>query len=308
MVPIEENKVSQSALASANTRGYHAEFDYPKIFDDFLAYRFLTEDERTSFNEQMIKALRLFNLPGVSAFTDRPTALAWVMQTIAPTPLILGRSRYAEERLEEAVQQGVKQYVNLGAGMDTFAFRRPEMVRQLQVFEVDHPATQAFKRHRLAELGWEIPAQLHFVGVDFTKDTMAAVLTRSTYNPQVPTFFSWLGVTYYLSRNAVFATLRTIAEIAPAGSMIVFDYLDIDAFDPKKATPRVMGMLWSAQRVGEPMKSGFHPSSLATDLAGLGLYLNEDLSPWDIQSKYFTGRTDHYNACEHAHYACAVVK
>ncbi|MHB1043431.1 MAG: class I SAM-dependent methyltransferase [Eubacteriales bacterium] len=81
----------------------------------------------------------------------------------------------------------------LGAGMDTFAFRRPELVKQLQVFEVDHPATQVFKRRRLTELGWEHPAQLHFIPVDFTQESLAPALTRSSYDPQAPSFFSWLG-------------------------------------------------------------------------------------------------------------------
>ena len=110
--------------------------------------------------------------------------------------MTLGRSRYTEDSLEKAVEQGVKQYVILGAGFDTFAFRCPEILEKLQVYEVDHPATQAFKRSRLAEAGWELPPQLHFVPVDFEQESLAEALTRSSYDPQAPSFFSWLGVTY----------------------------------------------------------------------------------------------------------------
>lgn len=182
------------------------------------------------------------------------------------------------------------------------------MVEQLQVFEVDHPATQAYKRNRLAELGWEIPAQLRFIPVDFTRESLAEALKRSSYDPQSLTFFSWLGVTYYLTRDEVFATLRDIADIAPAGSTVIFDYLDTDAFIPRKAAPRIQAMMYSVQQVGEPMKAGFDPFMLAEELAPLGLRLHEDLSPMDIAMRYFMRRTDHYRPCEHAHYACAVVE
>ncbi len=196
----------------------------------------------------------------------------------------------------------------LGAGMDTFAFRRPDMLEKLQVFEVDHPATQAFKRSRLSELCWEQPANLHFVPVDFTKESLAAALTRSSYNPQALSFFSWLGVTIYLPREAVFATLRAIADTAPAGSPVIFDYMDTDAFVPGRAAKYVQVMLKRNQRLGEPvMNAGFDPSTLAVDLARLGLRLHESLSPTDIDGFFFQGRTDGYHAREHMHYAQAVV-
>ncbi len=132
---------------------------------------------------------------------------------------------------------------------------------------------------------------------------------RSSYDPQVPSFFSWLGVTYYLTRGAVFATLRAIADIAPAGSAVIFDYLDTDAFIPEKAAKRVQVMIRDARQIaGEPMITGFDPSSLAAELASTGLRLQEDLSPSDIQGLYFQGRKDGYYACEHLHFAWAVVE
>ena len=149
----------------------------------------------------------------------------------------------------------MKQYVILGAGMDTFAFRRPEMLEELEVFEVDHPATQEFKLHRLTELGWEHPAKLHFIPIDFTKESLVTALTRSSsYDPNVKSFFSWFGVTPYLTQEEVFATLRSIAEVTPASSTIVFDYFDTDAFIPEKLSPQMQETLDFLQKIGEQMK------------------------------------------------------
>lgn len=297
-----------TALLSAYIRGYHAEYDTPKIFDDFLAFLFLSQEERALIEKQLAAVLQSVNPELASSFPDRASALKWFMQASAGSPLILGRARYAEDSLEESLRKGIKQYVILGAGLDTFAFRRLELVEQLQVFEVDHPVMQAFKRRRLAELGWKHPAQLHFIPMDFTQDNLATALKRSPYTPQALSFFNWLGVTYYLPRDIVFSILRTIAELAPAGSMVIFDYLDSDAFVPEKVAPRVQGMLWLAQRDGVPWITGFDPSILAADLKPIGLHLSEDLSPSEIQERYFTGREDNYQACEHLHFAYAVVE
>jgi methyltransferase (TIGR00027 family) len=181
------------------------------------------------------------------------------------------------------------------------------LVAKLQVFEVDHPATQTLKRQRIAMPGWELPAQLHFVPVDFTKESLASALQYSSYDPQIASFFSWQGVTYYLTREVVFATLQAIATIAPSGSAIVFDYMDADAFIPGRAAKRTQLMHGIARRVGEPMKTGFDPLTLVGDLKRLGLTLQENLTPADIEDRYFRGRTDRYHAFEHVHFARAVV-
>ncbi len=305
---MEENEFSRTSLMTAYCRGYHALHDAPKIFDDFLAYSILTLEERAGFEQYFVTALQSAQPEFFATFPDRAAVVAWTIRNVLPSPLFLSRARYTEDSLEEDVRQGIKQYVILGAGMDTFAFRRKELMGQLQVFEVDHPATQAFKRNRLTELAWEPPVRLHFVPVDFTQENLAAVLARASYETQALSFFSWLGVTMYLTRDAVFATLRTIADSSPTGSTVIFDYFDTDAFIPGKAAPRVQGMMRSAEKLGEPMLTGFDPSTLATDLHRIGLHLQEQLSPSDIQERYFKGRIDGYRAYEHAHFACAVVE
>jgi methyltransferase (TIGR00027 family) len=297
------------ALLAAYVRAYHATHDEPKIFNDSLAGSILTEEQRALFEQGLAAAVQSYGPERAASCTDKAAALALVVRELAPGPaMTLSRARYAEDSLEEAVGLGVKQYVVLGAGFDTFAFRRPELLERLQVFEVDHPITQAFKRRRLAELGWEQPAQLHFVPVDFEQETLTEALTRSSYDPRALGFFSWLGVTYYLTRDAVSATLRSIAGLSPADTAVVFDYLDTDAFVPERAAKRIQVMLEAFRQQSMPLITGFDPSTLSAGLAQLGLRLHEDLSPADIQERYFQGRTDGYYACEHVHFAWAVVE
>lgn len=303
---MKKNKGSLTALLTAYARAYHALHDEPKIFDDYLAYQFFTEEERTYFEQNIAGSLKFFDPERAASCPDQAAALACYMR-IQGCPTTISRSRYTEDCLEAALRQGVRQYVILGAGMDTFAFRRLDLAGQLEVFEIDHPLTQAFKLSRLKELGWEQPGHLHFIPVDFTKENLAAALRQSPYDPRKLSFFSWLGVTIYLNRAEVFATLRAIAGIAPTGSSIVFDYLDTDAFTPGKASKQAQKMREIVQRVGEPLKGSFDPAALGADLAGTGLVLHENLRPSDIEERYYQGRTDGYHAFEHVHFAHARV-
>ncbi len=305
---MEADHFSRTAMGTAFMRAYHAAHDHPKVFDDFLAHCLIKEEERRVIEDRHIDLFRCTDPDRAASCPDRASLLSAWMRTGAPQPLVFGRARYAEDLLEQAVgQAAVQQYVILGAGLDTFAFRRPDLVAQLQVFEVDHPTTQSFKRYRLQWIGREHPAQLHFLPVDFSQEDLAAALGRSSYDPQAPSFFSWLGVTYYLSHEALAATWRAIAKTAPAGSAVIFDYLDPEAFNPQRVTRRVAVMMETVARLGEPMITGLDPATLAADLAALGLRLREDLNPADIQARFFAGRADGYRACEHIHYAWAEV-
>jgi methyltransferase (TIGR00027 family) len=235
---MKENQVSFTAMMVAYMRAYHAMNNVDKIFDDFLAYHLIPEEKRTLIEQHLIEhylSEESNNSKHATSLSDQITTSMHFMKAIN---IVINRARYTEDTLEEAVRQGVKQYVILGAGMDTFAFRRSEMLEKLEVFEVDHPATQKFKLQRLAELEWEHPAKLHFIPIDFTKESLVTALTRSlSYDPNVKSFFSWLGVTPYLTQEEVFATLRSIAEVTPAKSIIVFDYLNTDAFISEKSSP-----------------------------------------------------------------------
>lgn len=296
-----ENQFSLTAIMCAYLRGCHARYDNPKIFDDFLAYDLIPEENRQLIEQGLLKHFELKAPQQAAAFPDQATALRVVTQAMNSRTNLLSRARYTEDALAAAVDAGARQYVILGAGLDTFAFRHKDMLDKLQVFEVDHPATQAFKKRRLGELGWEMPAGLHFVPADFRQECLATVLGKSSYDTQTKSFFSWLGVTMYLSRDEVFATLRSLAAAAPSGSVVVFDYFDVDAFDPEKADPQLREDMAMARRAGEPMKTGLDPSTLAADLGNVGLRLYEDWNQKKIQKLYSQGR-------KHGHFVQAVVE
>jgi methyltransferase (TIGR00027 family) len=304
---MKENQASFTALMVAYMRAYHSMHETPKIFDDFLAYDLIPEEKRSLIEQYLTPWDKQVNdSEGTESCFNQKMISEFLIQGINN---VASRTRYAEDNLKKAIKRGVKQYVILGAGMDTFAFRRPEMLEKLEVFEVDHPATQEFKLHRLDELGWKHPAKLHFIPIDFAKESLVTALTSSSsYDPEVKSFFSWLGVINFLSRDDAFATLRSITEIAPVGSMIVFDYLDTDAFVPEKMSPHIRELKEFLRKIDEPIISGFNPSILAEEFANLGFRLHENLSPQDIKECYLQGHMDGYHVQEHGHFACAVVE
>ena len=153
---MDTNRASITALITAYCRAYHATHDSPLIFADFLADQLFTADEHAAFDRNLAELLPLVAPERAAAKPDPATALAGVMQTHTGSTT-LSRSRYTEDCLAELIDQGVRQYVILGAGLDTFAFRRPDLLERLNVFEVDHPATQAVKHQRLARLNRPYP-------------------------------------------------------------------------------------------------------------------------------------------------------
>ncbi|HEX5226116.1 MAG TPA: SAM-dependent methyltransferase, partial [Bryobacteraceae bacterium] len=199
------------------------------------------------------------------------------------------RSRYAEDQLARAVERGVRQYVVLGAGLDTFAYRNP--YPELHVFEVDHPATQEWKRTRLEEARIAIPLDMTFAPVDFERESLEDGLCRTAFDRKRPAFFSWLGVTPYLSRPAFDATIALIAQM-PAGSGVAFDY----AIERRLLTPAQQialdAMASRVARAGEPFQLFFDPAALSRELQQLGFGDIENLSGDAINARYFAGRAD----------------
>ena len=198
------------------------------------------------------------------------------------------RTRFAEDALAAAVERGVRQLVVLGAGLDTYAYRG--MLRdRLRVFEADHPATQAWKRQRLAEAAIPLPVCLTFAPIDFERETLAEGLAAAGFNPSQQTFFTWLGVVPYLTEEAAWSTLGFIASL-PNGAHVVFDYSDPpDSLSPEmrishdRRAAHVAGL-------GEPFKNYFEPDRLRTKLTGLGFSDVEDLGPPQIAARYFPKR------------------
>jgi methyltransferase (TIGR00027 family) len=220
---------------------------------------------------------------------------------------IIIRARYAEDALAAAVARGVRQFVIVGAGMDSFSLRRPAFARDIEIFEVDHPSTQQFKLERFSACGLNRPAGVHFIAADLGAEELDAALARSPFQPSAPSFFSWLGVTVYLTREANLRTLRAIASCGAAGSELVFDYGDQRVYDNPPADGALLRARARVAQAGEPWISGFYPGQLEDDLRSVGLELVEDLAPQDLTERYCAPRGRDLRPSAHSHLARARV-
>jgi methyltransferase (TIGR00027 family) len=216
------------------------------------------------------------------------------------------RSRYAEDCVADAVGHGVRQYVILGAGLDSFAYRNPFPPDALRVFEVDHPATQAWKRERLATAGIGAAASPTFVPVDFEHEAVAPALAARGFDAGAPAIISWLGVMMYLTRDAIRQTFAWVASLAP-GSMIVFTYIAQPSSSDRAARAAFDGLAAHAAAQGEPWITSFEPPELARELDDVGLALVEDLGSTESIARYFRGRTDGLRPGSAGHLARATV-
>jgi methyltransferase (TIGR00027 family) len=284
---MKENSPSETALRVAMKRAAHQLLDDPRVLDDPVALRIVGRG-----NAALLQAD-----PGKhEAHPLSPYLRAFVA----------ARSRCAEDELAMAMGLGVRQYVVLGAGLDTFAYRNPHPAGALRVFEVDHPWTQEWKRSCLEEAGIGLPADLTFAPVDFETQTLPEGLKRAGLDPCTGTLFSWLGVTEYLAMETVMATLRFIASF-PQGSGVVFDYmLSPSLLDPLQR--RIFDGI--AQRVasaGEAWQSFFDPARLREDLLAMGFGYVEDRGQEDINGRYFSGRSDGLKVGSLSHVAIARV-
>jgi len=260
------------AQRGAIKRAEHQLLDQPKVLDDPLALPILGKDSDSIMQAELFQSESSPLSPCLRATT-------------------VVRSRYVEDKLAIGVRRGVRQYVILGAGLDTFAYRNPYPKGSLHVFEVDHPITQAWKRSRLREVGVLPPSDLTFAPIDFETQTLMEGLREVGYDPAKCTFFSMLGVTPYLTIEAVLATLRWIA-LSSEGSEIVFDYLIL----PSLLTPDQRSFFEAfAQKVasaGDPWQTFFDPGSLKRDLRAFGFGYVEDKGPEEINTMYFKNRKD----------------
>ena len=266
---MEEGKPSATALGAARLRAAHQLLDVPAVFVDPLALRVL--------GPEMEREVRL-----------DPERAGWPSSLRA---LVAVRSRYAEDELAQAVGCGLGQYVVLGAGLDTFAYRNAAAPGRLRVFEVDHPSTQQWKRARLAQAGVTVPGSLTFVPVDFQRQTLSDALSLAGFNAKQPAFFSLLGVAVYLPMERLMSTLAYVAAL-PQGSAIVFDYgLPSSALSAKARAGRD-ALAEIAASMGEPWITHFDPLELEVDLRNLGFREVEQLGPDQARDRYLAQRPD----------------
>jgi methyltransferase (TIGR00027 family) len=238
------------------------------------------------------------------ARTTNPDFALTLLRAI--TVPVVTRSRYLEDEVDEAVRRSISQYVILGAGLDSFAYRRPELAKALHIFEVDHPATQAWKRARLRAAAIELPANLSLVAIDFERDSLIDNLRMSGYRTDAPGLFSWLGVTMYLSTDAIFGTLRAVAALAPA-TEIIFEYnVPKDLVDEE--TQKILAAVMTAAHArGEPQGTFFEPAKLAEQVRKIGFAEVSDFGPDEAEARYFNDRTDALRPLALNHYMRARV-
>ncbi|MGO4883952.1 MAG: class I SAM-dependent methyltransferase [Bryobacteraceae bacterium] len=262
---MQTGQPSRTARGAAIHRAVHQVAEQGRIFADPLAMRILGEDVEALAGEAADhphrRGLRLF---------------------------IAVRTRFAEDALAAAVERGVAQLVVLGAGLDTYAYRGA-MREGLRIFEVDHPATQSWKRARLAQAGIPVPANLTFAPLDLERQTLSDGLSAAGFDGSQPSFFTWLGVVPYLTEEVTMATLGFIAGL-PGGAQVVFDYSNPP--DSLGGEMRALDDTLSARvaQIGEAWVSYFESDTLHGKLLEFGFREIEDLGPAEIRARYFPQR------------------
>ncbi|HEY4175660.1 MAG TPA: SAM-dependent methyltransferase [Kofleriaceae bacterium] len=290
-----ETRPSTTALIAALGRAFHAEHEQPAIFADTVAAQWFTPELRARLTANMIASVGYF-APGVTPENDTE-ALGSVFRASA-TPITLTRARYVEDVLERwgtarwsrpsTRMHGPRftQYVILGAGLDSYAWRAEHPAEGLRVIELDLPATQNWKKKRIAELGLASKVDVALVPADLATEKVADVLATAGFDPSVPTLFAWMGVTYYLPLEAVRGMFAQLAAIAAPGSAVVFDLLDDVAFDDTRVASPIKRMRDAVAMAKEPMLTGLSRAQLGAMLAETGWKLAEVLGPAEIQQQY----------------------
>jgi methyltransferase (TIGR00027 family) len=252
---------SQTARGAAAYRAVHQTHEGGMIFRDPFAVKILDEETRAALDQIVADpAQRLMRL------------------------FITARSRFSEDTLAASVARGVRQVVVLGAGLDTFSLRNPFAEEGVRVFEVDHPATQAWKRERLEQAGIALPNSLTFAPVDFERQHLADGLAKAGFDRNRPAFFQWLGVVPYLTHEAISSTLDYIATI-PA-SAVVFDYTEPFENHTPERRANLMATAERAAARGEPWLSFFNPGELSTLLRDKGFTGIEDLGFAELVGRF----------------------
>ena len=265
-----ERKASGTAFGTLFIRAVHQLLDaQPLVLDDPAALTLLGEDHA----REIKKNHKHHRTPAARAFR---------------THVVL-RSRFAEDRLAEAVDRGITQYIILGAGFDTFAFRQPAWAGKLKIFEVDQPATQAQKISRLADANMAIPPNLRFADIDFEHESLLDGLIRHNVSLAEPTFFSWLGVTMYLQEEAIDTILRTVAGL-PAPSEIVFTFTQPPDLLSGAESKFHSSLSQIVTNSGEPFVSFFTPAAIERKLRDTGFKKVAFLSNEEAEERYFRRR------------------
>ena len=294
---------SRTALATSLMRALHSRHDPAPLLDDDWGDRLVPEAVRAALYQRVLDGMPQAARAKAAELTPA-AVLGQSLRANAAYADVITRARYAEDALAKAVERGVEQYVIIGAGFDSFAYRRPIWAEKLAVFEIDHLATQTMKRQRLADCGVDVSTSVEFIAADLSAEALGSALARSSYQPTRSTFFSWLGVTMYLTQEANLSALRAIALCAPAGSELVFNYVDQRVFDPGVLVAEAFRKLKTqVSSAGEALLSGFDPGTLGEQLRAAGLLLVEDLNGDQAVARYDSSRVNGLRSAAASHIA-----
>lgn len=268
----ENNKIIEpdnTAVRTALWRALHVQIDAkPHVLEDEIGLKLIAPKDdwrkRPDMNPHFISRLRAS---------------------------IVARSRFVEDLVIEQSKQGISQYVILGAGLDTFAQRRPEAASKLQIFEIDQTETQIWKQRRLLELGFGIPEWLHLVSVDFEITSWWDELLKAGFDVNRPAFVSCTGVTLYLTKDAITSTLKQIAALKTGSKLAMAFYLPIELLDEEDRPLQLIAEK-GARASGTPFISFFTQSEILDLASEAGFRDYETVSSKDLARRYFAGRTD----------------
>ena len=228
---VTEGGPSRTALTAALMRAVHTRLDRPRLIDDPWADRLVSAAEKAALYRRILDGADPETRSRLERLGSQQAVIDAALRAHDTYGGVILRSRCAEDALERAVARGARQYVLVGAGFDSFIVRQPAFARDVDIYEIDHPASQAMKRQRLDECAVAVPPNVHFVPADLSRESLSSVLARCGFSGALPTFFSWLGVTIYLPREANLSTLHGVATSSSPGSEVVFTYTDQRVLD-----------------------------------------------------------------------------
>jgi len=285
----------RTPLGAAFIRAHHFKYgSRPLIFEDSLAHTMLYPDEISEFRDFYTKRAQEEISSKAKKILDPPAAgeVDAFMRNSVIASEVLTRQRYAEDALRNSERHGVVQYVILGAGMDTYSVRNP--LSSLSIFEVDRMEIIESKKQRILASGLPMPRSFFYVSSDFQDSSLFNDMLHGGFRPNQPTFFSWLGVTPYLTLGAIRDTLLIVDKVCGAKSEIVFDYTSPDALVPETGSPATIMLAQRLRNVGQPLQLSLSYESLQDILVGTRLRIVEHLGPSDIYLKYMAVQSDNY--------------
>ncbi|MGM9680319.1 MAG: class I SAM-dependent methyltransferase [Eubacteriales bacterium] len=298
-----DKQMNMSALITAFFRAWHYENTENPIFSDEKVRNLITDEEYRAISDTVQDCIGFISPEKKDSSSNCEVARPLFTQIV---PTYLAGDAFCEDALTRAVRTGTEQYVIVGAGLNTFAFRNPDFLNKYPVYEVDGAAMQENKIRRIGRAGWKIPDKLRFVPTDFTKDGLGTELLKAGHDSKKKTLFSWFGAVMFLYRDEIEKILDRIASIAADGSDLLFDYADAGLFLSDEKWVR--NTLDISKAYGMEIKSGFDPLSMELMLSDHGFLVYDHVSGGEIRNRYFAGRTDELSAFEHIGFVHAVLK